>query len=265
MNDRYVIPSLERAFRILDILAEEPKGISLADLARKTEIPKSTLFRILVTLQKCEVVSAPDDQRRFRLGTHLWTLGNRFADQNDLFRLAEHFMEELVEECEETVFLASLEEGEVVYLRRMESPKSIAVVKKLESRVPAPATATGLAQMAWLPSEEIDAILEKHPLEAYTDATVTDRGVLLERLAETRRREYAVVDGEYNQELLCVSAPVLNHHQRPSAALTVALLSSQVKDYEQVERVGAAVRRIARAFSKEMGAGREVEHVEVPA
>jgi DNA-binding IclR family transcriptional regulator len=257
MNDRYVIPSLERAIHVLGILADEHRGLTLAELARVTEIPKSTLFRILVTLQKHHCVVADPDGGAFRLGSHLWKLGNSFADQSDIFRASSGQMEALADQCGETVFLSKLEDGEVVYLRRMESPKSVTVVKKLQSRVPAHCTATGIALLAWMPAEEVGSILDRHGMEAFNESTVTDRKVLEERLMEARRREYAVVDGEYNRDLLCVAAPVLDHHQRPCAALTVAMLSSQVGDYEQVERVGAAVRAAARAVTREMG-GKEL-------
>ncbi len=257
MNDRYVIPSLDRAFQVLGLLARERRGLTLAELARVSGIPKSTLFRILVTLQKHHAVVPDPDGGAFRLGSYLWELGNSFADQTDLFRASSSYMEALADECEETVFLSKLEDGEVVYLRRMESPKSITVVKKLQARVPAHCTATGVALLAWLPAEEVDAILNEHGMEAFNDATVTDRSVLKKRLAEARRREFAVIDGEYNRELLCVAAPVLDHRQRPCAALTVAMLSSQVEGQEQIEEVGAAVRSAARSLSRELG-GKEL-------
>lgn len=253
MNERYVIPSLDRAFHVLGILAAERRGLTLAELARVTDIPKSTLFRILVTLQKHHVVVADPDGGAFRLGSYLWKLGNSFADQTDLFRASSAQMETLADRCGETVFLSKLEDGEVVYLRRMESPKSVTVVKKLQSRVPVHCTATGIALMAWMQPDEVTAVLDRHGMEAFNESTVTDRNVLDERLAAARRREYAVVDGEYNRELLCVAAPVLDHNQRPCAALTVAMLSSQVEGYEQVEEVGAAVRAAARSVSQEMG------------
>ena len=253
MNERYVIPSLDRAIHVLGVLAEERRGLTLAELTRATDIPKSTLFRILITLQKHHCVAVDTDGGAFRLGSHLWELGNSFADQSDLFRTSSAQMEALANECGETVFLSKLEDGEVVYLRRMESPRSVTVVKKLQSRVPVHCTATGIALMAWMSPEEVGAILDKHGMEAFNETTITDRKVLDERLLEARRREYAVVDGEYNRELLCVAAPVLDHHQRPCAALTVAMLSSQVTDYEQVERAGAAVRAAARAVTRQMG------------
>lgn len=252
-NGRYVVPSLDRAIEVLGLLAREHRALSLAELVRLSDIPKSTLFRILVTLQKHHCVVLDPDLQAYRLGSYLWQLGNSFADQSDLFRASQRHMEDLAHECGETVFLSKLEGGEVVYLRRMDSPKSIAVVKKLEARVPAHCTATGVALMAWLPTREVEAILDHHGMEAFNDATVTNRMMLKQRLDGVREQEYAVVDGEYNSELLCVAAPVWDHQQRPCAALTVAMLSSQVENKARVEEVGAAVRRAANALSHELG------------
>jgi len=252
-NERYVIPSLDRAVRVLGMLADHERGLSLADMARASDIPKSTLFRILVTLRKHHCVTTDLDGRTFRLGSHLWELGNAFADQTDLFRVSKGYMERLADQCGETVFLSKLEDGEVVYLRRMESPKSITVVKKLEPRVPAHCTATGVALMAWLASEEVDDILDSHGMEAYNETTITDRQALKHRLTEARERKYAVVDGEYNSDLLCVAAPVLDHNRRPCAALTVAMLSSQADSQARIDDVGQAVRETAQRLSHELG------------
>ncbi len=254
-NDRYVIPSLERAVLVLGLLADEPKGISLADLARRTEIPKSTLFRILVTLQKHHCVAADPTGRTFRLGSHLWELGSRFADHSDLFRVSASYMADLADELGETVFLSKLEDGEVVYLRRVECLKSIAAVRKLETRAPIHCTATGLALVAWLPSNEIDAILAQHEMQTFNDSTVTDQRVIRDRMAQVRDQEFAVVDGEYNDELLCIAAPVLDHQRKPCAALTATMLSAQARDSATIERIGQAVRSAARSLSRELGGG----------
>ncbi len=255
-ESRYLIPSVERAVQVLGLLGREPQGMVLADMARETGIPKSTLFRILVTLRKHHCVTLDPESQTYRLGSYLFELGNKFAEQSDLFRIATRYMQALALECGETVFLSKLEDGEVVYLRRMDSPKSVAVVRKLESRVPAHCTATGVALLAWLPREEVEEILDRHGMETYNEATLTDRDLFMHRLQDVRRRQYAVVDGEYNKELLCVSAPVWDHSQRPCAALTVAILSSQVADDGRIVRVGKSVRRAARNMSRELG-GRE--------
>ncbi len=255
-ESRYLVPSVERAVQVLGMLGREPRGMVLADMARETGIPKSTLFRILVTLRKHHCVTLDPESQTYRLGSYLFELGNKFAEQSDLFRIATRYMQSLAAECGETVFLSKLEDGEVVYLRRMDSPKSVAVVRKLESRVPVHCTATGVALLAWLPRDEVEEILDRHGMEAYNEATLTDRDLFMRRLEEVMQRRYAVVDGEYNRKLLCVAAPVWDHHQRPCAALTVAILSSQVQGQGRVARVGEAVRRAAQSMSRELG-GRE--------
>jgi DNA-binding IclR family transcriptional regulator len=149
--------------------------------------------------------------------------------------------------------MGALEDGEVIYLRRMESPKSITVVKKLRQRVPAHCTATGVAMLAFLPESVVQTIIDEHGLPAFNDATVTDRDALMRRLQDVRDTGVAIVDGEYNQELLCISAPVFDHTSRPRASLTIALISSQLKDRDRIDMVAEQVRQVAEDFSREMG------------
>jgi len=254
MNERYVIPSIARAFQVLDQLAQEPSGQSLAELGRRTRIPKSTLFRILVTLEKQHCVIWNEDERSYRLGSRLWEFGTSFLEHSDLYHASSRFMKLLAEKSRETVFLGGLEDGEVIYLRRMESPKSVTVVRKLKQRVPAHATATGVAILAFMPRAEVETILDRHGMASYSDVTMTDREKFMERLAVVRRDGYAIVDGEYNRELLCISAPVFDHRRRPSASLTVAMLSSQANaDRARILSVAELVREEAQAFSRQMG------------
>lgn len=253
MLDRYVIPSLDRALQVLGMLSEEHRGLSLADLGRRSGIPKSTLYRIIVTLQRHRCISWSDDERTYRLGSRLSELGNSFLEQDDLVLAAASYMKDLAAESEETVFLGKLEDGQVVYLRRMESPRSIMVVKKLVQRVPAHCTATGAAIMAFLTEREVEQILEEHGMAPYNESTVTDRSVFMRRLADVRRRGYAIVDGEYNAELLCVSAPIMDFTGRPRAALTVAVLAGRGVSEERLTSLSEMVLQAAHAFSHDLG------------
>lgn len=254
MSERYIIPSLERALHVIDLLSDDPDGLTFAEMGRRTDIPKSTLFRILVTLQKHHCVAWNEGERLYRLGSRLWQYGNSFIEQSDLYHASSKYMKLLAEQSRETVFLGGLEDGEVIYLRRMESPKSITVVRKLKQRVPAHCTATGVAMLAFLPPAEVESILDRHGMAPYNEATLTDREKFMARLSAARRDGYAVVDGEYNRELLCISAPVFDHAHRPCASLTVAMLSSQVNgDRDRLQSIAAKVREVAQACSCEMG------------
>ncbi len=249
---RYSIPSLSRAIEVLELLARHKGGLSLAEITRKTDIPKSTLFRILATLQHQRCVAAHESNGKYRLGLKLWELGNAYLGQSDLDSAAVPYMKELAGACAESVFLGVLDEREVIYVRRIESPKSVMVVRKLGQRAPAYCTATGEAMLAFMPHDEVERIFDEHELRVYNPKTNTNRGELWRRLKQIRMQGVAVVDGEYNAKLLCVSAPILDESARPRASITVAMLSEK-SNIERVQEVQGLVRQAAQGISSELG------------
>ena len=250
-NERYTVPSLDRAIRVLELLSHERDGLSLAELTRRTEIPKSTLFRILTTLQNRGCLNIDEENKRYQLGLKLWELGSAYIEQSDIDSAAISYMKELAQTCGESVFLGMLDEGEVVYVRRIESPRSVTVVRKLGHRAPAYCTATGEAMLAFMPDQKIQSILDTLKLKAYNPKTNTDQDELWRRLKEVRSEGVAVVDGEYNAKLLCVSAPVLDDTS-VRAAITVAMLSAEA-EAKEIEAIKQSVRSAAQELSKELG------------
>ena len=253
MKQRYVIPSLDRAFQVLHILSREPDGQTLAELSRRTSIPKSTLFRIMATLQLHHCVQWIEEEGCYRLGYYLWELGRGFVDQCRPYRIAERHMKRLSEITGETVFMARLEGSVVVYLRRVDGTKAVAMMRNLGQSTPVFCTATGRAILAFLPTVDVDAVFDGEEIIAWTETTITDRTALKQCLAQVRRQGYAVVDSEYNRELLCISAPVFDHNNRPCAALTLAMLSSQRMQTGLIDQYAILVRESADAFSRDLG------------
>ena len=258
MKRTYVIPAIDRAVQVLDLLTQEPGGQTLAELGRRTGIPKSTLFRILTTLQIHQCVAWSEDDGRYRLGTHLWELGRSFVEQCEPYRVSEVHMRRLSEATGETVFMARLEGSIMVYLRRVDGTKAVAMMRNLGQSTPVYCTASGRAILAFLPEEEMNAVLDSEDITAWTERTVTDRSALKQCLCEVRRQGYAVVDSEFNRELLCISAPVFDHENRPCAALTLAMLSSQRMQTGLIQEYAVLVRENAMAFSRDLGALEEI-------
>lgn len=252
VSDRYTVTAIDRAVDVLERLARHQEGVRLAQLAKETGIPKSTLFRIMSTLQARRCVVRDEERKTYRLGLKLWELGNAFLDQSDLQDGAVNYMKQLAEACEESVFLGVLDQGEVVYVRRVESPKSAVVVRKLGQRAPVHCTATGMAMLAFRPDDEVERFLEEYELESFTPQTTTSREALRENVEQIRQARVAVVDGEYNPALLCVASPILDEVGRPIAAFTAALLSAQVDD-DRVAMVKEQIRQAAQNLSKERG------------
>lgn len=251
-SSRYTITSLDRAIDVLEVLANTDTKHTLADLAWETDIPKSTLFRILSTLEDRGCVTFDRDTKEYGLGLKLWELGSAFIEKTDLDSSAAPYMRDLAESCEASIFLAVMDESEVVYIRRMESPDSVMMVRKLGHRAPVYCTATGEAMLAFLPEERQEEIVEETDFTAHTPHTNTDPAEFRHRLNQVRDEGVAVVDGEYNPELLCVSAPVLGGRGAVEAAITVAMPSSET-DPERVDRIREEVREKALELSQEMG------------
>lgn len=253
MNQRYVIPSLDRAVQVLTLLSEDKGGLKLADLERRTGIPKSTLFRILTTLQNRECVQWDEDDRCYRLGYYLWVLGRGFIDHLQPYRVAGRHMHSLCNATGETVFMACLETSIMVYLRRVDGTKAVAMMRNLGQTTPVYCTASGRAIVAFLSKDEADSVLDSQQYIAHNDRTITDRAALEKCLAQVRRQGYAVVDAEYNKDLLCISAPVFDHENRPCAALTLAILSSKRTQTELIQQYASLVKVNALAFSRDLG------------
>lgn len=251
-SERYTVTSLDRAIDVLEVLANTDAGHTLADLASETGVPKSTLFRILSTLEDRDCVTHNSDNKEYGLGLKLRELGSAFIEKTALDTAAVPYMRDLAERCEASIFLAVLERAEVVYIRRMENPDSVMMVRKLGHRAPVHCTATGGAMLAFLPAGQREEIIEETEFTAHTPHTNTDPDKLRHRLNEVRDEGVAIVDGEYNPELLCISAPVLGDGGIVEAAVTVAMPSSEAAP-ERTNRIRKELREKALALSREVG------------
>ena len=252
MSGRYIIPSLDRAVQVLGLIAQTPKGLSLAELVRLTDVPKSTLFRILTTLQHHHFVQWNETERSFQLGYYLWELGSGYLDRHEPHRIAERHMRKLSEATGETVFLAKLESNLVVFLRRVDGTNTVALMQNLSQSVPAYCTASGRALLAYLPDDEVDTILDEQEMVKHTSRTVTGRDALKASLLQVREEGFAMVDSEYNKDLLYLSAPIFDHTGRVQAALTIVTLSHE-QDPQLLDKYAVLIKESASACSREMG------------
>jgi DNA-binding IclR family transcriptional regulator len=194
----------------------------------------------------------------YRLGAKLWKIGRGYIDQSTLYEAAARHMRHLAAACRESVFLGVLHEDRVTYIRQMENPKSVMAVQKLGKHAPAYCTATGRAIIAFLADERIEELLSGE-LRSFNSKTVTGPEQLKEELAQVREERVAIVDGEYNAELLCISSPVFDETFQPAASLTVALLTGQAVD-RRVTQIAEHVKETADNLSSELGYLEEDRH-----
>jgi len=198
---------VERALDVLEWLAAadgQPRGLSEVSLALGQ--PKATVHRLLAVLRKRGYV-AQDAQSGYHLGIKCFELGNHWAKSFDLRTFARPFLEKLNGDLGETVHLAVYDQGDVVYVDKLESTQVVIARPDIGNRAPATVVATGRALLAFQPAGEIKAQLSR-PLPAYTENTPTTAEAVAEVLEQVRHDGYAVNQETYRKGICGLAAPI---------------------------------------------------------
>jgi IclR family KDG regulon transcriptional repressor len=150
--------------------------------------------------------------------------GTRSGSQN-ILRYASAALEYLARETKETIHLAALENGALVYLRKIESPRSLRVVSmgsSIGESAPMYCTGLGKAILAWSSPAEQKKYISRRVFTRFTDATITSGEALLKELARIKKRGYAIDRQEHEVGVVCVAVPVFSAGCKPAAAISIA-------------------------------------------
>ncbi|MGI6286638.1 IclR family transcriptional regulator [Neomoorella humiferrea] len=213
---------MAKALTILDLLAAHQGDMSLGEIARALDLPKSTLHGLLATLRDFGYLEQSPFDGRYRLGVRLFEIGNIVANNWDVRKVAAPHIQKLVDELEETVHLVVLDKGEVLYIDKRESRQSLRIVSQVGMRLPAHCTGVGKVLLAYLHPSEVKRIIATKGLARYTRHTITDPRQLEAELAKIREMGYAVDNEEIMDSLRCVAAPIRDHNGKVCAAVSVS-------------------------------------------
>ncbi len=208
-----------RAFRILEILAESRRPLSLADIVDAIELPKPTVHRILQQLQESWLIARSVGGRHYECSSRV----NRFSlnlMMNSGPAAERHaILRDLVEQIGETCNLTMLNGTEIVYIDRVETQWPLRVHLQPGSTVPLHCTATGKLLLSLLPKGKRDKLLDTLPLRAVAGNTITDRTLLRREIEETRRRRIGINNQENLLGIIAVAVPVMLDRNRACAAI----------------------------------------------
>lgn len=248
----YKVQVLDRALAALAILANSSSDCSLAELCPAMKLHKSTVHRLMMVLEQHRLVVKNPETGRYRLGLRLYELGSRAIDGLDLRGRARPFLDRLQAEFDETVFFCILDEGQVFYVEKVESKRSVRTACTVGSRAPAYCTAVGKAMLAELPEAEVNKIVRRWGLKPVTPNTITTTRALKAELKAVRSRGYAIDDEEKEEGLRCVGAAVRSHSGKLAAAMSVSGPAFRMTK-ERVPEIGRALMEAAAKLSAELG------------
>jgi IclR family transcriptional regulator, KDG regulon repressor len=250
----YKVPAIDRAVQILEILSESPNGISLAELTHKTKIPKSTLFRILFTMQRYSIVSEDKERKVFSLGMKLIQWGNAALDKIDLKSIAHPHLVTLAYETKESLYLTVMENYEIIIIDRVDTPEVWGIVARLGTRSPFHCTATGQVITAGMHEEDLEHLIKIKGLKKYTSKTITSATALRKKLKKVREERLAICDREYKDDLIAIAVPIFEHSGRVIASLMTAIQANQSKNNKKtIEYLGKTLQREGENISRKLG------------
>lgn len=240
---------LDRVTAVFEAFGEQDEGLGVSDLARRANLPKSTVSRIAADLVRQQFLDREGD--KLYLGVRLFELGQLVEQPRVLRHAALPVMAELRDLTGLTVNLAVLEECDVVILATVRGEEAVKPPARVGGRLPAHATALGKALLAFSPNEVRQRVADAG-LTRRTPRTICEPSALLHELIEIRRTAIAVESEECATGRVCVATPILGHAGVPLAAISVTGAVEQLDP----GRVGHAVLAAGIALGHRMGVAR---------
>lgn len=232
------VQSIERAFAVLGALADGPVGVT--EVADRVELPKSTVARLLRSLQREGAVEQLPGDTRYRLGSTIATLAAGLAPIRSIVTLARPHLVDLAAAVGEAAGLAIPDGATVHYVDQVDTPNEVQVRDWTGTRVPLHAVPSGQVILAHLPPAALERFLAG-PLERFTARTLTDPAALRERLRRIRLDGYAWVREEFADGLNSVAAAITDQAGEAVAAVHVHGPSYRFPRPGSDEKVGARV------------------------
>jgi DNA-binding IclR family transcriptional regulator len=245
------VRAVDRALDLLLCFSQEQPGLSLTQLAEQMGLSKSTVHRLLTTLEARRFVSRDRVTGVYCLGYRLMEMASLVLRGVDRQQWTYPYLQHLADESGETVDLAVLDGPDVIYLQVFESSHRVKIAAAVGERLPAHCTASGKAFMAFLPDDQVAKILDAG-VSGHTSHTRLERSDVLQDLRVTRERGFAISSEEYENDIHAVAAPIFDAVGYPVAVIAIVGPSYRLPHQRMVE-VGQLAQATAAAIRHEIG------------
>mgnify|MGYP001199826565 FL=1 len=245
--------SVAKALAILFLFIDE-KELSLQQIAEKTNIPKSTAYRLLSTLEREGIVynvKTSTHDSRYGLGLKLLELGNLVAERIELRKVARPYMEQLAEDINEVIHLVIKNHQEATYIERVNSNRALSLYTKIGRSVPLYVGSGPKMLLAFMNEDEIETTINQSPLMTFNDKII-ERETLRNELKEIRKTYYSISISEQDADTTGISFPIFNFEKNVVAALAISGLSSRFEG-GRLEEMKEKGKSTALAISRKLG------------
>ncbi|MFN3972052.1 MAG: IclR family transcriptional regulator [Gemmobacter sp.] len=224
-----------KALDVLDMVASAGRPVRFSDLLGDAPYPKATLYRFLQVLTHQGMLAHDPDRGTYSPGVRLVRLAHAAWAQSSLAPVARAHVDALAAATDETVHLAQLDQGQVLYVDKRNAARPVEMFAQAGKVGPAHCTGVGKAMLAFLAPEALEAALARQSFHGFTPHTLTTRTALLAELAAIRTRGFAYDREEHEPGIICVAAPILSRAGRVMGALSVTSTTARRRLEEMAE------------------------------
>lgn len=252
-KSEYIIQAVSHALDLLEQFHDDVDELGVTELSKRLKLHKNNVFRLLATLESRGYIEQNKATENYRLGLKSLELGQTFIKQMGLLRQAKPILDNMVDTCNETSYVAIFKEGHVVYLDVVETDMTVRVVSRVGSRMPSYCTAAGKVHLAFMSDEEINELLPSEELRTFTPTTIATRKDLKASLETVVEKGYAIDDEELDLGVRCVSAPIRDYTRRIVGAISVSGPSMRLTNERIENELVPLVLKSAEELSTRLG------------
>lgn len=240
-----MIQSIERAMLVINMLARHPKRFfSVQEIFNETELPTSTIYRILYTLESFDLVERNDNKKEFRLGYTWLQLGMKMYHETDIREKAHPLLENLAHNVRETIYLSIAKQFASIIIDRIDSPKNVRIIDMIGEKIPYPIGAPNKVLLAFSKSDLQQQFLKQLKEQGKEE--------LIENLNGVRDKGFAISFGEKTKGTVSIAAPIFDSNKQPIAAISAECFEYDT-DAEKLESIAQEVMKTAQQLSHELG------------
>lgn len=247
-----MVKSVSRALDIIHLVSMKKGGLGVTEIANQMDINKSSVYRILSTLVQYGYVEQDEDTGRYKLGYKFLEVSSKLLESIDLRTEASPYLHELEKETNEVIHLVVYDQGEVVYIEKLEGTETLRTHSRVGKRAPMHCTSVGKAILANLPSSVVLDIIDRKGLPMHTSQTITDKDLFLNELKNVKKMGYALDLEENEPGISCIAVPIFDHLERVIAAVSVSGPTIRMTD-ERMKQLQGKMKEIGYKLSLRLG------------
>lgn len=255
MANDYTIASVRKALNVLKQFNSQRKEMTLTELSVACDIGKSSMLRLLASLESEGFVKYNEETKKYRLGIVIFNLANSAYEFTDIRMVAAPILKAGAAQSQLLIHLAVEEDGKVVVIDKVWPSAHfdmIALISYVGGTVPIHCTGVGKVLAAYADNKKFLQMMKNCDFKKYTENTITDSNTFAQVLQQVRKNGYAFNDCEHEPYLRCITRPIYDREGKVIAALSLSGLKDVITD-EKMDYYLTLSSQICQRLSAEFG------------